>query len=252
MLLRICLILAILGGGAVVAVNFVMVKKSIETTITQRESEKKEKTVAQTKLATAQKDLTKANADLATANKNLTSTKADLATAKSKADSLTKEKDDLNDKLGKTQTQRDALQATLAKFEQLKITPDDVKTLQADLKKAQEEYAGASNESEILHKEILVLTNRLAPLIAGATTDVVELPTGLKGKVVAVDPKYDFVVLNIGEDHGVLPKGIMMVARDGQLIGKVQIVSVANTQSVANIMPAWRRGDVMEGDEVLY
>jgi len=214
--------MALLGGGAVVAVNFVMVKKSIETTIAQRNSEKTAKT-----------------------------TRSDLAAAKSSVESLTKDKADLTDRLGKAQTQRDALQATLAKFEQLHVTPEDILKLQGDKKKLDEEYAGASNESDILKKEIEALHRRFDPLTIQTTNDVVE-PAGLKGKVVAVDPKYDFVVLNIGEDHGVLPKGIMMIARDGRLIGKVQIVSVANTQSIANIMPAWRRGDVMEGDEVLY
>jgi hypothetical protein len=67
-----------------------------------------------------------------------------------------------------------------------------------------------------------------------------------------VDPKFGFVILNIGEDKGVLANGIMMVARGGNLIGKVQIARVEKTQSVANILPAWRRGEVMEGDEVLY
>jgi len=251
MLLRICLILAILGGGAVVAVNFVMVKKSIETTITARDSEKTQKEAARKQLATAQKDLTTAKANLDTTTTKLATANKDLTAAKSTADSLAKDKTDLTDRLGKTQTQRDALQASLAKFDQLKVTPDDVVKLQADVKKAADEYAGASNESDVLKKEIDVLLKRLAPLTRQTNNDVVE-PAGLKGKVVAVDPKYDFVVLNIGEDHGVLPNGIMMVARDGRLIGKVQIVSVANTQSIANIMPAWRRGDVIEGDEVLY
>jgi hypothetical protein len=43
----------------------------------------------------------------------------------------------------------------------------------------------------------------------------------------------------------------MMIARSGVLIGNVQISRVENTECVANILPAWRRGDVMEGDQVL-
>ena len=60
MLLRICLIVAILGAGAVVAVNFVMVKPAMEATITARDSEKQQKETAQKDLATAKKDLTAA------------------------------------------------------------------------------------------------------------------------------------------------------------------------------------------------
>jgi negative regulator of sigma E activity len=82
-------------------------------------------------------------------------------------------------------------------------------------------------------------------------TQIPPLPPGLKGQIVAVDPKYSFVILNMGEDKKLLVNGIMLVARDGKLIAKVQIARVDKTQSVANILPAWRRSDVMEGDEVI-
>ena len=68
----------------------------------------------------------------------------------------------------------------------------------------------------------------------------------------AVDPKFDFVVLDIGEDQGVLERGEMMVDRDGKLLGKVRIKSVEKDRCVANILPDWKRGEIMEGDEVLY
>jgi hypothetical protein len=66
-----------------------------------------------------------------------------------------------------------------------------------------------------------------------------------------VDPKWDFVVLDVGEKQNVVPHGVMMVSRDGKLIAKVKIVSVQTDRSIANIMPSWRLGEVMEGDLVL-
>jgi hypothetical protein len=78
------------------------------------------------------------------------------------------------------------------------------------------------------------------------------LPAGLKGVVMAVDPKYDFVVLNIGDDQGVKERGEMMVERKGRLLGKVKISSVEKNRSVASIMPEWKKGQIMEGDQVIY
>jgi hypothetical protein len=69
---------------------------------------------------------------------------------------------------------------------------------------------------------------------------------------VAVDPKFNFVVLNIGEEQGAKARGVMMVDHDGKLLGKVRITSVTKTECVANILPDWKRGTIMEGDEVLY
>jgi hypothetical protein len=81
---------------------------------------------------------------------------------------------------------------------------------------------------------------------------VPELPAGLKGKVLVADPKYEFVVLDIGKNQGVLKYGQMLVNRNGKLIAKVQIRSVDTDRSIANVMPGWRLSDVMEGDQVLY
>jgi cell shape-determining protein MreC len=65
-----------------------------------------------------------------------------------------------------------------------------------------------------------------------------------------VDPKWNFVVLNVGEDQGVLEDGEMLVSRDGRLVAKVIVRSVQKDHSIANIVPNWRLGDVIEGDEV--
>jgi hypothetical protein len=92
------------------------------------------------------------------------------------------------------------------------------------------------------------LNNQLAGFIG--TNYVVKLRANLKGKIIAVDPKWDFVVLNIGEDQGVLEDGEMLVSRDGKLVAKVIVRSIQKGHSIANVVPGWRLGDMVEGDEV--
>ena len=65
-----------------------------------------------------------------------------------------------------------------------------------------------------------------------------------------VDPKFDFVVLDIGEDQGVIPDGEMLVSREGKLVAKVVVRSVEKNRCIANILPGWKLGEVIEGDEV--
>ena len=60
------------------------------------------------------------------------------------------------------------------------------------------------------------------------------------------------MVLDIGEDKGVVPRGELMVNRNGKLIAKVRVSSVDKSRSIANIMPGWNQGEVMEGDRVIY
>jgi hypothetical protein len=251
MLLRICLIVAILGGGAVVGVNFVMVKKAIVTTIEQRDKEAGLKEAAQ-----KDRDKTKTERDalsgkLTTTSNTLNATRSALVNANAKAESLDKEKTDLSDRLDKANAARDQAQGELTQWRQLKVTPDMVIQLTNQLNLVNMKFAGARQEATIIHADDLAI-NAKYKAVSTLSNEDVKLPDGLKGKVLAVDPKYDFVILDIGVANGVLPKGIMMVARDGKLIGKVQIASVTGTQCIANIMPDWRRGDVMEGDEVFY
>ena len=73
----------------------------------------------------------------------------------------------------------------------------------------------------------------------------------LKGKVLATDPKWDFVVLNVGEDQGVLENGELLVNRNGKLVAKVRVRTVEKTRCIANIVPGWKIGEVLEGDSVL-
>jgi cell shape-determining protein MreC len=114
-------------------------------------------------------------------------------------------------------------------------------------------------EMKSLHAENKILVTsrddyklRWEAIFGGESAAPVILPAGLKGVVMAVDPKYDFVVLNIGDDQGVKARGEMMVERKGRLLGKVKISSVEKNRSVASIMPEWKKGQIMEGDQVIY
>ena len=67
-----------------------------------------------------------------------------------------------------------------------------------------------------------------------------------------MDPKYEFVVLNIGGNQGAKERGEMLINRNGRLIGKVRITSVLPDKSIANVIKAWKQDEPFEGDEVLY
>ena len=92
------------------------------------------------------------------------------------------------------------------------------------------------------------LKNEIAEIMG--TNYVVTLPATLKGKILVVDPKWDFVVLNIGDDQGVMQDGELLVSRDGKLVAKVIVRSVEKDRCIANVMPGWKLGEVIEGDEV--
>ena len=75
---------------------------------------------------------------------------------------------------------------------------------------------------------------------------------GVKGSIVAVDPKWSFVVLDVGEKAGAKHRGVFMVTRGGKLIGQVQVARVELDRCIANVMPGWQFGELMEGDRVVF
>jgi hypothetical protein len=250
MLIRISLIIAIVAGLAAAAIGFVYVKDKIVTTMDDRDLQKKDKEIAQKDLASTKKTLKKTEEDLTTTKKDLANTKTKLQAETARADDLDKQKADLTTQLADTRGERDAAQLKLIQWDLIKKSPEEVKKIIADLKTTQTERDVIAAENKTILRERNRLQAKVDELI-GPNQDP-ELPIGLKGQVLAVDPKYDFVVLNIGGNQGVLERGVMLVNRRGKLVAKVRIASVTPERSIANVLPEWRQADVTEGDQVLY
>ena len=77
---------------------------------------------------------------------------------------------------------------------------------------------------------------------------------GTRGQVLAVNAGWGFCVVSLGDKRGAAANKILIVTRGGQAIGKVRIINVEASQSVADIIPSsFARGMyVQPGDEVIY
>jgi hypothetical protein len=155
----------------------------------------------------------------------------------------------LTQELQQATQDRDAAQADLAAWNALEITVDQVKQVIAAANEAQDLLDVANEEKRILQNELRRVENRLARY--EDPTRPVPLPVNLKGTVLVADPKWEFVVLDIGEDDGVLEDGELLVNRGGRLVAKIRIQSVQKDRSIANLIAGWKLSDVAEGDLVI-
>ena len=248
MLIRISLIVAIIAGLAVTGLNFSLVKQKITTIQQQREDEKTAKVQAQTELASTKKDLEKTSADLKTTKATLEATTAerdkavaDLTTQQKRVAQLTEERD-------KIRKERDDAQADLAAYVGTGYKPEQILAMSKQYKDLQAALDASQDEKKLLGQKIVRLQTELDRFV---TPDKpVYLPASLTGKVLVTDPKWNFVVLNIGLDQGVKTYGELLVNRNGKLVAKVIIRSAQKDRCIANIMPGWQLGEVMEGDQV--
>lgn len=248
MLIRISLIVAIVAALAAGALNIFQVRDKITTLISQRDDEHKNRVAAETDRDSTRKELTKTKDVLTQTRQELTDTKTQRDKAVAEADVQIKHANDLSDKLVKKTQELNDSQAQLAAYAATSLTPDQVMLLSKTLKNTQTALDVAKEENIVLQRTVGRLENQLAAFVG--TNYVVKLRANLKGKIVAVDPKWDFVVLNIGEDQGVMEDGEMLVSRDGKLVAKVIVRSIQKGHSIANVVPGWRLGDMVEGDEV--
>lgn len=248
MLIRISLIVAIFAALAAGVLSFTQVRGKITTLIAQRNDEHDHRVTAETDLASTKKTL-------ATTQDTLKQTTQDLATAKKDRDAAvataavqSKRADDLSDKLTKAAQDRDEAQGKLAAYTVSGLTPKEVEDLSRTLKNAQNTIDAINAEKLVMSRTIDRLNNQIA--IIFGTNYVVKLPAGLRGRILVVDPKWDFVVLNVGDDQGVKENGELLVSREGRLVAKVIVRSIQKDRCIANIVSGWKLGEVIEGDEV--
>jgi len=246
--MRISLIVAILAALGAGTLNVLQVRDHITTLITQRDDYHTQLTDTQGKLAKTQKDLDTTQKNLAQTQQQLTDAQAARKKAEDTAAAQIKRADDLSDKLTKATQDRDAAQADLAAYKATGKTPDEIGKLVLLIKQDQDAIDAINGEKALLTRSVARLKNELAKYTGPDLT--VKLRADLKGKVVVVDPKWDFVVLDIGDEQGVLENGELLVSRDGKLVAKVIVRTVEKDRCIANVMPGWKLGEVFEGDQV--
>lgn len=251
MLNRISLIVVILAGIGAIVFGQMQVKKKIDETLADRDrfydnwqselarANALEEELNQTKqeleqkvleLAAAQEEIQLKNAQIAQLNTDLNRTKADLLRARG---------------------ERDRAQAKLTAYELTGLNPDEIKEVIARLKDSLENIEQLNGTIADRERDIEGLKGRIQELVGEEGIPVI-LPAGMKGKVSTVDPKWEFVVIDLGKNDGMLLHGQMLVSRAGKLLAKVKIVNVQDDRSIANVLPGWKLEDILEGDTVLY
>ncbi|MFQ3578356.1 MAG: hypothetical protein SNJ52_05030 [Verrucomicrobiia bacterium] len=76
----------------------------------------------------------------------------------------------------------------------------------------------------------------------------------LEGQVLAFNAAWNFAVISIGDRQGVVPNAELLVRRGGEMIGKIRITSVEQSQSIGDVLlDTVRPGvQIQAGDVVIF
>ena len=178
--------------------------------------------------------------------------------------------DATNKVLVATAEERDKAKADLAPItQQLQAANTEIASMKESLKKAEESVAAVEKaqvaKMDDYKKQIEVLTQEskvLASNLEAARTDVKRLaaenedlritPVNTRGKIAAVEERWDFAVLDIGQNQKVSRNTEFLVYRQNKFICKILTVSVSPNTAVAQILPEFQKDDPRPGDIVIH
>lgn len=73
----------------------------------------------------------------------------------------------------------------------------------------------------------------------------------LNGRILEINRKFDFVIINLGREDGVKRDMMFMVYRDKKLLGKIKAEDVFPKMSSCIVLPEWKQGKFKLDDGVL-
>lgn len=185
--------------------------------------------------------------DLATTRDELAATKTELNNTRNELTAAQQKINELNDTIDQKNTELIVANGRITQLEQdksnLQIQIDD---LNNQLVRADEEMRDLQDKIATLDKVIQDMDAKQG--VAGSP----KIPEGTMGRILVVNPDWNFVILDIGSEQGLVANAEMLIHRKDQLIGKVRISTVEKTMSVAEVVSDWTKQAVNEGDYVLF
>jgi uncharacterized coiled-coil DUF342 family protein len=174
-----------------------------------------------------------------------------------------------------------AMQKVKDELEAIKV---ELKNTKAKLAKTEEDLNQAKAKLDSLNKELdkygkevavwkkkynVAIGNEEDPEAEKVETPPApdELVKKLEGKVIEVNGKWDFVVIDLGKNSKIslpegkkkreipvpLPEGkVMMIYRGSEYIAKIRITRVNDNTAIADVLPDVRNGNVLVGDKVFF
>ncbi len=247
---RVCLVVALLLGGASVFLSKKVDKQAADLrsnlTDTKTELGNTKNTLATTEgnLKAKQDELTKTEEEKKKVEGQLTEATANVTTLKTQLD--------------ETKKMVDAGQAAIKELEGIKARVAEAEQKQqevaAQLKAKADEAAQLTAQVTALKGENKLLVDTGKQLESklrfarGEKDWEMPLPEGLIAKVLFYDTSWNFAVLDVGKKKGAVENGVLLLHRGTEVIGQVRISTVDDDASIGDFMGDFRKNPPQAGD----
>jgi methyl-accepting chemotaxis protein len=196
----------------------------------------------QTELTTTKSNLVQTTATLAT-------TKAELDQKTQEASSLLTQLTDATNQLAQTKADLETAQATVKNIQDGLISVGITNI--SNIAQLHDRIVSMGEENKVLGQQLMVMHTENEQL-KKTVEELSTTPVGLRGHVSVVQGKWGFIVMDLGHSQRVQPNSEFLVYRDSKFVGKVQVVSVAANNCIAQILPDYLKHPPLPGDLVVH
>jgi len=211
----------------------------------QLEETHQAKSRVEDELSRVRKDLETSQGDLAKATAAQEALSRSVEDRQKEIDRLTKdmmqiqsEHKELAAQLADLKTERETLQQRLTDTEQAKTSLES-------------KVMELSNQPTVELDKVLVTGAGEAPGGPGTPMPVAAVSSAAaSGQVVVVNREYDFIVMNLGKNHGLSVGQEFQVVRGNEVLGRVKVEKVYDELAAAAILPESQKDNIREGDSV--
>ena len=147
----------------------------------------------------------------------------------------------------KRQAKERELQLALAENDDLKSRLDEAQQAKGELESKVLELSG---QPLVELEKVRVANDQPGGGKAVAMPASASSGDASQGQVVVVNREYDFIVMNIGRNHGLSVGKEFQVIRGNEVLGKVKVEKVYDELSAAAILPESQKNNIREGDAV--
>ena len=197
-------------------------------------------------------ELSRVRTDLETSLEKLAKATAAQEALSRSVEDRQKEIDRLSKDMEQIRNERKELAAQLAdlktEHETLQQQLTDAQQAKTDLESKVMEL---SNQPTVELDKVLVSGAGAAPAPVGTAMPVSAVSSQPPdGQVVVVNREYDFIVMNLGKNHGLSIGQEFQVLRGSEILGRVKVEKVYDELAAAAILPESQKDNIREGDTV--
>ena len=264
-------ILATLALAVAGAAIYFLIDKGERLQAVQRDLQlaEAENTDLKARIESVQQQKSRAEEELASVQRELEQSKDELAKSVQSQETLTRSVEDREREIGrltkdleqargdvtrssnqlaKLQTERDDAARKVADLEQAKadletkLMAGDQPTVELDkVMVSGADGTGGGSDS------IMPVSSSMGDSSLGGSA--LSAPAG-DGQVVVVNREYDFIVMNLGKNHGLAVGQEFQIVRGSEVLGRVKVEKVYDELSAAAILPDSKKSSIREGDTV--